>query len=131
MMESINDKASTENPSSKEQEGSWLARFRKRWHLESNLDFFLVLLSFSLAGMAVLRVRRFVFALAGIGESTPFILKFLLWLAVVFPSYYCLLFIIGSLLGQYQFVKPFAQRGLGRIFPFLKEQHSSEPIKPR
>ena len=61
------------------------------------------MLVFSLAGMMIVYERRPVFHILGITAATPFWVKFLAWLAVVFPAYQLNLIIFGSLLGQFRF----------------------------
>lgn len=90
-------------------------KLKTRWKVESNLQLFLILVAFSLAGSLVLYVRKFVFNLMGITSDTPFLLRFLLWILVVFPSYQVILLIVGSLLGQFKFFWNFEKKTLRRM----------------
>lgn len=95
------------------------ARLMKKWEIQSDLQYWIIMLVFSLAGMSVVWVRKPIFAWLGIGAQTPFFLKFLLWLAVVFPSYQVLLLTWGTLFGQFKFFWKFEKRTLRalRILP--------------
>ncbi len=58
---------------------------------------------FSLAGMAIVWVRKPIFYLLGITSKTAFIIKFFAWLIVVFPTYQINLLIFGFLFGKFSF----------------------------
>ena len=83
------------------------ARIKKRWNIESDRDFWLIMLTFSLAGMAILSIRTVLFPLLGIKPSTPFWIKALVYIPLFPPMYYLGLLVFGSLLGQYPFFKHF------------------------
>jgi hypothetical protein len=91
----------------------------QRWEITSDFQFWMIMLAFSLAGSSVVWIRKPIFAWLGVGPSHPGWLKFLLWLAVVFPSYQVLLMLWGTLLGQFRFFWKFEQRTLRalRILP--------------
>lgn len=94
-------------------------RLKTKWGITGDLQFWTIMLVFSLAGMSVVWVRKPVFAWLGVGVQTPFLLKLLLWLAIVFPSYQVLLLAWGTLFGQFHFFWKFEQRTLRalRILP--------------
>lgn len=70
---------------------------------------------FSLAGSSTVWIRKPIFAALGVGPETNFALKFLLWLAVIFPSYQIMLMLWGTLLGQFRFVWWFEKKMLRRM----------------
>ncbi len=74
-----------------------------KWNIHSWWDFTAIMLVFSLAGMSVVYVRKPFFHLVGITQETPFIVKFLCWLLIVFPSYQLGLLFFGFVLGQFDF----------------------------
>lgn len=75
----------------------------------------MIMLVFSIAGMFIVFERRPLFHLFGITASTPFWIKFLCWLAVVFPSYQINLIIFGFLCGQFNFFWE-KEKKMGRFF---------------
>lgn len=79
------------------------AQLQKRWGLDSTAQVLAVLLVFSLAGMSIMPTRKWVFHLLHFDGQTPFWLKFIAWLAVVFPSYQIFLILYGALFGQFRF----------------------------
>jgi len=78
-------------------------RLKKKWGIKSNWDFFIINVVFALAGMSIVFVRKPFFYLIGVTPETPFILKFFLWLLIVFPTYQINLIFFGFLLGQFSF----------------------------
>ncbi|MFT5169956.1 MAG: hypothetical protein ACI8Q2_000571 [Candidatus Omnitrophota bacterium] len=80
-----------------------LDKFKKKWGITSSWSILAILVTFSLAGMSIVYVRKPIFNLVGITAETPFILKFFLWLLIVFPTYQINLLIFGTLLGQFSF----------------------------
>lgn len=79
------------------------ARLQQRWGLSSGWQVVAILLVFSLAGMSILPARRWFFHLMGVTVDTPFLLRFLLWLLIVFPSYQVFLLLYGAIFGQFAF----------------------------
>ena len=90
-------------------------KLKKKWNIKSNWDFFLINLVFALAGMAIVFVRKPLFHLFGITSQTPFWIKFVTWLAIVFPIYQINLIIFGTLLGQFRFFWE-KEKQMGRFF---------------
>ena len=90
-------------------------KLKAKWNIQSNLDFVLILIVFSLAGMSVVWVRKPLFHVLGITAETPFILKFFIWLLIVFPTYQISLLLFGTLLGQFKFFWE-KEKQVGRFF---------------
>ncbi len=100
-------------------------RLKQKWGITSEFQFWMIMLIFSLAGSSTVWVRKPVFALVGVGPETPFLFKFLLWLAIIFPAYQILLMFWGTLLGQFRFVWWFEKKMLRR-FGFFRNQPPQE-----
>ena len=81
----------------------FIQRMKTKYNVETTFELCAILAVFSLAGMAIILVRKPIFHWLGITGTTPFILKFLAWLAVVFPTYQINLLIFGFLFGQFHF----------------------------
>jgi len=96
-------------------------KLKNKWGIKSNWDFIAINIVFSLAGMAIVIVRKPLFLLLGFSAETPFWMKFLAWLAIVFPTYQINLLIFGFLLGQFGFFwdkeKKLFQFFAKKIFP--------------
>ncbi len=93
-------------------------KLKQRWGIERNLDFWLIMLVFSLSGSSVLYVRKFLFGLMNITtESVPLLVYILLYLLLIVPSYYLLTLGYGFIFGQFKFFFAFAKRTWGRMLP--------------
>lgn len=92
----------------------WIDRLKTKWNIDSNFEFVIIMLVFSIAGMLIIYERQPVFHWLGITPKTPFWIKFFAWLVVVFPAYQINLIVFGSLLGQFQFFWN-KEKALGRF----------------
>ena len=94
---------------------NWIIKLKKKWSIDSNWDFILIMIVFSIAGMSIVYVRRPLFYVLGITAATPFWIKFITWLIIVFPTYQINLIIFGFLLGQFNFFWE-KEKQMGRFF---------------
>ena len=94
---------------------NWIIKLKKKWNIDSNWDFILIMIVFSIAGMSIVYVRRPLFHVLGITATTPFWIKFVIWLIIVFPTYQINLIIFGFLLGQFNFFWE-KEKQMGRFF---------------
>lgn len=101
-------------------------RLKEKWGIKTEAQFWIIMLVFTLAGSSVVWVRKPVFVWLGVNAETPFGVKFLLWLAIIFPTYQVMLMLWGTLLGQFRFVWWFEKKMLRR-FGFFRNQ----PIQER
>ena len=76
---------------------------RFRLKCKNEWDFWMIMLSFSLAGMFIMPVRKFIFHLVGITIKTPLWIKILVYIPIIPPTYYVGLLIFGTILGQSEF----------------------------
>jgi hypothetical protein len=75
-----------------------------KWDIKTDRDFWLIMLTYSMAGMTILPVKSFIFHLVGITNHTPFWKVALVYIPIIPPAYFLGLLIFGSLLGQFDFV---------------------------
>ena len=92
-----------------------MERLKARWHLETNGQVVAVFLVFSLAGSMILPVRKFIFHLLHFDAQTPFWLKTVMWLIIVFPTYQFFLLVFGALFGEFAFFWE-KEKKMGRWF---------------
>ena len=90
-------------------------KLKTRWGLQTNGQAVAVFLVFSLAGSMILPVRKFVFHLLDFDGATPFWLKTLVWLIVVFPTYQLFLLVFGAVFGEFRFFWE-KEKKMGRWF---------------
>lgn len=95
-------------------------KLKDKWDVRSDARLALIFLSFSLAGSMTIFVRKPIFSLLGYTEDTPFLLKAITYIFTVTPSYFILLIIIGSILGQFKFFWAFEKKALSRFIPKKK-----------
>lgn len=80
-----------------------IAHLKQKWEIKNNLDFFLILAVFSLAGMNVSLIRKPIFHLFGLTAGTALWIKTVTYLLFIFPTYQLSLLLYGCLLGQFHF----------------------------
>jgi hypothetical protein len=102
---------------------------KKKWGISSNLDFVLIMLSFSLAGSMISVCRKPLFALLGVKITTPFWIKTLIYVPLIPPLYQVLLMIFGTLLGQFNFFWEKEKR-LGRLLLRARQGTKAAPPQP-
>ncbi len=101
-----------------------LQRLKEKWQIESNVQFALILITFSITGSAAAIVRRYLMEFLGlsleqIGPWAYYPLSILL----VFVFYQILLIIVGTLLGQFKFFWAFEKKMLSRFGIKFKEDN--------
>ena len=77
-------------------------RLKKRWKIESNKDFSLIMLVYSLAGLGVGFLRRVIFALFGL-TTAPVGIKIVSSLLLIVPLYQLSTLAFSLPLGQFSF----------------------------
>ena len=90
-------------------------RWKEKWGIETESQFWRIMVVFSLAGYSCLYVRRPIFAALEITAETPGYVWWLAWFSVIFPSYCMLLMFWGKILGVFPFSKWFVQKMLRRF----------------
>jgi hypothetical protein len=92
-----------------------IKRLKEKWGVESNLQFWTIILVFTLTGSSITFIRKPVFELLGIGDHSAWWVWWGTWLLIVYPSYQILLIIYGSILGQFKFFWAFEKKMLRRF----------------
>jgi len=87
----------------KKKSESTISRLKKKWGVNSALRVILIMIVFSLTGMTVVLVRPIVFSSFGFNEHTPFGIKAITYILLIFPMYQILILVYGALLGQFSF----------------------------
>ena len=81
----------------------WIEKLKTKWKIQNDRDFWLIMLTFSLAGMGISVVRPIVFHLFGIEATTPLWIKICAYIPLIPPVYQMGLLFFGTLLGQFNF----------------------------
>ena len=82
---------------------AWILKLKTKWNIQSDKDFWMIMLTFSLAGMTIFPIRRLIFPLVGINHSTPLWIMIPSYILICFPSYQIGLLLFGTVLGQFKF----------------------------
>ena len=82
---------------------NWMSKMKTRWGVQSTWRFWLIMLVFTMAGMSVVRVKPYIFALLHIPRDLPWWLDIPVWLLTVFPTYQLLTLIWAAIFGQWSF----------------------------
>lgn len=99
-----------------------MKNLKKRWGIESNLQFAIIFVVFGINGSISARLSGFVMNYFGINnENTHWIPYYIILLVLVLPVYPFLLMFFGYLFGQSKFFFPFSKKmlssmGLGFFF---------------
>jgi hypothetical protein len=94
--------------------GKWIEKLKAQWGLSSAYRVVMVLITFSLAGMAVVLLRDHLYAFLGVTDA-GFWIKFLLFLTFFLPTHNLLLLVFGFFLGQFAFFWEYEKRFIRRI----------------
>ncbi|MCG8477158.1 MAG: hypothetical protein MI784_16955 [Cytophagales bacterium] len=100
------------------QSTGFIERMKTKWGVESAWQVIAILTVFTLTGLTVVQMRKFLFALLGYTEDTALWLKTVTYLLCVFPSYQALILVYGTLLGQFRFFWE-KEKKLGRMIARL------------
>ena len=103
-------------------EPGWVKKFKTKWNITTNRDFFLIMLAFSLAGLTIRFIRPIEFHILHMTDA-PLWAKIAIYPFLLAPTYYVGLMFFGFLFGQFEFSKKFAWNSLtrlGRLFKRLK-----------
>jgi hypothetical protein len=92
-----------------------LERFKKKWEIDSNLKIVLILFVFAITGFSAVFVKDMFFRLIGINEQTPFYLRTIFYIVILFPSYQVLLNFYALLFGQFKFFWRFQKKTFQRF----------------
>jgi hypothetical protein len=89
-------------------------KLKKKWGISSNLDFIMIMLVFSLAGMSISFARPFVFHVLHL-DHAPLWVKIVVYLPLIVPLYQCGLLVFGFLLGQFKFFWEWEKKWVARL----------------
>lgn len=91
-------------------------KLKERWNIQSNFQFFIILLVFAITGSTSALIAKPLLTLLGITkESVGLWFYYPLYIIIILPIYKILLLIIGTLAGQHYFFLNFIKRMLTRM----------------
>lgn len=101
-----------------------MKRLKEKWGIESNAQFWIIMLVFAITGSTIVFIRRPIFNLLGVTEATSMWIKVPLYILVVLPSYQIMLLVVGTIFGQFKFFWEFEKKMFKR---FKKKKKSDDP----
>ncbi|MBR9918969.1 prolipoprotein diacylglyceryl transferase [bacterium] len=93
--------------------------WKVKWKVESDRRMLWIFLIFAITGTSTVFVRKFIFKILGIEISQP-VMAFLVKFVAIYLVYQLMLFIVGSLLGEFKFVSWFIAKMNKRLIPGRK-----------
>lgn len=96
-----------------------LERLKQRWNVRNGFDVIVILVVFACTGFSILYIKRWLFELVGLDESTPAWLRWTLNIVVILPLYQVVLLAWGWIFGKFSFFLAFEKRmfrSIGRLF---------------
>ena len=100
-------------------------KLKERWMLNSNFQFFIIIVLFSITGSSAVRLAQPILNFLGIHNTMAWYIYWPLRILIVFPAYQLLFMIFGTLLGQWEFAWRFEKKmlgGFGRLFGIKPEK---------
>ncbi|MGF1639188.1 MAG: DUF6787 family protein [Cyclobacteriaceae bacterium] len=101
---------------------SYLERLKLKWGLSSLLQVIIILFIFSITGFTIIFLKDIYFGWFGFDDLTPFWLKTVIYLLLVFPSYQILILAYGALFGQFEFFWAKEKKLFKRITSIFKKK---------
>ena len=94
-----------------------VARLKSKWGIESNLQFWLIIIAFSITGSTLKFIVRPVLenGFGMVWDNTHWAIFIPCYILIAYPTYQITLMFWGSLLGQFQFFWEFEKKMLRRF----------------
>jgi glucan phosphoethanolaminetransferase (alkaline phosphatase superfamily) len=106
---------------------AWVNRLKDKWGIESKWQFAAILITFTLAGLSITRIRRIFWPLLGFSSETSMWIQVPVYILLIFPTYQIMLMIFGTLLGQFKFFLA-KEKAMLKFFarPFRKKESTAD-----
>lgn len=102
---------------------SFNIRLKEKWGIETESQYWRIMLLFTLTGTSCMFVREPVFDLLGITDQSDPLLWWTAWFIVIFPSYQVLLLVWSKILGVFPFALWFVQKMLRAMGLYRKPEN--------
>ena len=101
---------------------SWTEKLKKRWHITSTAQVFVILTVFALTGFSVLYLEEVIFRILGVPDEKSWWFAVLLFIVITLPLYNLLLLVYGFLFRQFRFFLNFEKQFFGRIINLFSKK---------
>jgi hypothetical protein len=105
-----------------------LQKLKERWGVNNAFQVVIILVVFACTGFTVMFMKKPLYALAGISETTPAWVRVFYYSFTILPAYQVILLAYGFIFGQFRFFWEFEKRmfkGIGKIFKKSKPKVKS------
>ena len=93
-----------------------MRRLKEKWGIESNLQFWMIMLVFAITGSSAAFISKPILSLLGLERGvSAWYLYWPMYVILMFPTYQALLLFYGFVLGQWNFFWGFEQKMLRRM----------------
>lgn len=94
---------SEKNAAVKEPKENFFNKLKAKWGIDSDLQIIIILIVFALTGFSAVEFRKVYFSLFGFDKDTHWLLKTMVWIVLLTPTYQVLLIVWGTVFGQFRF----------------------------
>jgi hypothetical protein len=102
-----------------------LRRMQVKWGVDNLWQVIVILAVFSITGLTVVLMRKYLFTWLGFNDETAWWIKTFIYILFIFPAYQVLILVYGAIFGQFRFFwekeKKLA-RAISRLFVRSPEQ---------
>ena len=92
-----------------------IEKLKQRWNVRNGWDVLIILVVFACTGFSVLYVKRWLFELIGLTETSPAWLRWSVNILIILPLYQVILLAWGWIWGKFNFFWEFEKRMFSRI----------------
>jgi hypothetical protein len=92
-----------------------IEKLKQRWNVRNGWDVLIILVVFACTGFSVLYVKRWLFELIGLTQSSPGWLRWGFNILIILPLYQVILLAWGWICGKFSFFWEFEKRMFSRI----------------
>jgi enoyl-[acyl-carrier-protein] reductase (NADH) len=89
---------------------NWVERLKKHWDLNSNLDLFLIILTFAIGGSLCGRLAKFILKQFSITQDFSSVSYWLLYIVAMTILWPICVITVSVLTGQFQFFKKYLKK---------------------
>ena len=97
-----------------------IEKLKTRWNVKNGLDVVIILVVFACTGFSILYIKRFIFELLGLHDSTTTWIHWTVNIVIILPLYQVVLLGWGWIWGKFKFFWEFEKRMFGRIGGLFK-----------
>ncbi len=95
-------------------------KLKRRWEVESNGDVVIILLVFACTGFSIMYLKRWLYDLVGLDDSTSAWLRWGVAIFVILPLYQVILLVWGWVWGKFDFFWRFEKKMIARLSGLFK-----------